>query len=378
MTGEAEQVAVDDPFRVMIVDDSAVIRGLLSRSLEADPGIRVVSSVSDGQMAINALQRQPIDVIVLDIEMPVMDGLTALPKLLAVSPHTKVIMASTLTKRGAEVSMRALEAGAAEYVTKPSAVRDLHAAEDFKRELVAKVRSLGTTARRAGGAARQNARPLAPRLETLRAAAPRAVIALRDMPVGFRPDIIAVGSSTGGPQALFETLGHLAAGIPQPILVTQHMPATFTTILAEHIARQCGMRAAEGRDGEALVGGRCYVAPGNFHMTVEAMRTGPVIRLNQEPPENYCRPSVNPMMRALVEAFGRRVLAVILTGMGQDGLKGCQDVAGAGGAVIAQDEASSVVWGMPGAVATAGICSAVLPLKEIGPFIRKVALRSAA
>ncbi len=385
MADDAQRGSSDGPYRVMVVDDSAVIRGLLARALEGDPQIRVVASVGDGRMAVAAIQRQPIDVVVLDIEMPVMDGLTALPQLLAASPATKVIMASTLTKRGAEISLQAMAAGAADYVPKPTAVREIHGADDFKRELVGKVRTLGAAARRQAGSAQprsatlpSRAAPAIPSPAVPMRRAPRAGIALREMPIGFRPEIIAIGSSTGGPQALFETLGHLAGGLTQPIVVTQHMPATFTAILAEHISRQCGLPTTEGRDGEVLAGGRCYVAPGNYHLTVEAGRTGPAIRLNQNPPENFCRPAVDPMMRALVNAFGRRVLAVILTGMGQDGLKGCEAVAAAGGAVIAQDEASSVVWGMPGAVATAGICSAVLPLKEIGPFIRRVALRSAA
>jgi two-component system chemotaxis response regulator CheB len=371
-----------DPYRVMVVDDSAVIRGLLARTLEADSGIRVVSSVGDGQMALNAIQRQPIDVVVLDIEMPVMDGLTALPKLIAASPHTKVIMASTLTKRNAEISLKALSAGAADYVTKPSATRDIHGADSFKRELVDKVKVLAVQARRSRGPRPQHGVVRQwPGGESgvSRPPAERPKLALRDLPVPFRPDVIAIGSSTGGPQALFGLLGHLSGSITQPILITQHMPATFTMILAEHITRQCGLRAGEARDGEALIGGRVYVAPGNYHMTVDRTSTGPVVRLNQDPPENYCRPSVDVMMRSVAAAYGgRRVLAVILTGMGQDGLKGCQPVAEAGGVVVAQDEASSVVWGMPGAVANAGICNAVMPLLEIGPFVRKLALRSAA
>ncbi len=385
----------------MVVDDSAVIRGLITRALESDPEIRVVASVANGQMAINTLQRQPtIDVIVLDIEMPVLDGLSALPHLLEVDPHVKIVMASTLTAKGADVSLRALRAGAADYIPKPSSTRELTGADNFKRELTEKVKALGQAARRADprkatAAGEPQARPL-PRppvqpaativaqptsgytLPTpMRLKPEPAVVTLRPA-VDIRPDVIAIGSSTGGPQALFEVLQHLKAGIDQPILITQHMPATFTTILAEHITRQCGVQCTEAKDGEPVVGGRAYVAPGDFHMLIVSKNGLPTIQLTKDPPENFCRPAVDPMLRSIVGFWGRKVLAVILTGMGHDGQKGCEQVVQSGGNVVGQDEASSVVWGMPGAVATAGLCSAVLPLKEIGPHIRRMASRRAA
>ncbi|WP_029007427.1 protein-glutamate methylesterase/protein-glutamine glutaminase [Azospirillum halopraeferens] len=380
--------ASPDPFRVMVVDDSAVIRGLLTRALEGDPDIRVVASVGDGQMAISSLQRNTIDVVVLDIEMPVMDGLTAIPKLLAVAPQVKIIMASTLTLRGADISMKCLQAGAADYIPKPTSTREVGNADDFKRELVSKVKALGGAARRAGSRTRGDNRPLTPLRApgapgtltgALRPREPATVTVRPAVAAPARPDIIAIGSSTGGPQALFEVLSHLKGGVTQPILITQHMPATFTTILAEHISRQCGLDAAEAKDGEAIVANRCYIAPGDFHMLVANRGGSNVLQLSKDPPENFCRPAVDPMMRSIVRAYGaRKVLACILTGMGQDGLKGCTEVVNQGGTLIAQDEASSVVWGMPGAVAQAGLCTAVLPLKEIGPYIRKFALRTAA
>ena len=192
-------------------------------------------------------------------------------------------------------------------------------------------------------------------------------------------DILAIGSSTGGPQALFKVLTSIHGTVRQPIVITQHMPATFTTILAEHISRISGYPAAEGIDGEVIESGRVYVAPGDFHMMIEgSVGSGRKLRLDKSPPENFCRPSVDPMLRSVVRAYGRRVLCVILTGMGQDGLIGSRAVVDAGGTVIAQDEASSVVWGMPGAVAQAGLCSAILPLDQIGSQINKLALRSAA
>lgn len=370
----------DDPYRVMVVDDSAVIRGLLTRALEGDPDLRVVASVGDGQMAVNALQRQAVDVIVLDIEMPVMDGLTAIPKLIAIDPLVKIIMASTLTQRGAEISIKALQAGAADYVAKPTSTRELSAADQFKRDLTAKVKVLAASARRAGSRNRPGVRADRPAatVPPIRRPAQPAPVTLRPMPPLFHPDVIAIGSSTGGPQALFEVLSHLKDGPSQPILVTQHMPATFTTILAEHITRQCGIPCAEAKDGEPLTGRRIFLAPGDFHMVLVQRGTTVTLSINKEPPENFCRPSVDPMMRSIARIFGRRTLSVILTGMGQDGMRGCMEVAEAGGVVVAQDEPTSVVWGMPGAVAHAGVANTVLPLKEIGPVIRRFSTRTAA
>jgi two-component system chemotaxis response regulator CheB len=366
----------------MVVDDSAVIRGLLARTLEGDPAIRVVASAGDGAMAVNALARTPVDVIVLDIEMPVMDGIAAIPKLLEVDPAVKIVMASTLTLRGAEVSLKAMSLGAADYVPKPTTTREIGGADGFKRDLVEKVRTLGAAARAAGAGRRAGgvARPLPRPAPAPRAPTPTGsrAFTLRPMPPGpWRADVIAVGSSTGGPQALFEVLQHLK-GAQQPILITQHMPATFTTILAEHIQRQCGIACAEAKDGEPLAGGRAYVAPGDFHMLVTTRNGMPHASLTKDPPENFCRPAVDPMLRSVVQHWGRRVLACVLTGMGQDGMRGCGAVAEAGGVVVAQDEATSVVWGMPGAVATAGHANAVLPVKEIGPHLRQMASRIAA
>ncbi|HEV2673407.1 MAG TPA: chemotaxis response regulator protein-glutamate methylesterase [Aliidongia sp.] len=403
----------------MVCDDSAVIRGLISRNLETDPEIHVVTTVSNGQMALNALSRHPIEVCILDIEMPVMDGLTALPKMIAAQPDLQVVMASTLTRRNAEISMKALAAGAADYLAKPTTSMALNAAAEFKTELAAKVKALGAARRRAAGiavphsnlsSAAASATPTppgpAPRpfgAPTMPGHAPAAPAIARPVgapapigaarpasapgvkaPLSFRaapteiPEIIAIGSSTGGPQALFAVLSALKPGLAQPIVITQHMPATFTTILAEHIERASGIPTHEAAEGMVLQGGHVYVAPGEFHMTIEAQGAQKVVKLLKTPPENYCRPSVDPMLRSLIKLYARRIFTVILTGMGQDGLRGGEAVVAAGGSVIAQDEATSVVWGMPGAVATAGLCSAVLPLAEIAPYIRKVATRAAS
>ncbi len=392
MAGAAQGGRAVDPFRMMVVDDSAVIRGLLTRSLESDPELAVVASASNGQMALGSLKRHEIEIVVLDIEMPVMDGLTALPQLLAVNPTLKIIIASTLTRRGADISMKALASGASDYVTKPVASA-LTSAEDFKRELVAKVKALGH-ARRARlhqvqPARKDDAAPIrspvvpappsaaaTPAVSPTQLPAAGRALALRPLTIE-RVQALAIGSSTGGPQALFRLLEALKADMRQPIFITQHMPATFTAILAEHIQRASGLPTAEGVDGEVVKGGRVYVAPGDFHMTVEAGADGgKIIRLTKTPPENFCRPSVDPMLRSLAQAYGRNLLCTILTGMGHDGLEGSRIVTAAGGAVVAQDEATSVVWGMPGAVATAGLCSAVLPLDEIGPLVRRLAVRA--
>lgn len=385
--------AATDRVRVMLVDDSAVVRGLVTRILEEDPGIHVVASVGNGQMALSALERQDIDVILLDIEMPVMDGMTALPKLLKIDPAVRIIMQSTLTLKGADISMRALEMGAADYIPKPTATRDLAGGLDFKSELLNKVKALGQARRRdpnrkirpgAPPAPYRPATPVGGTTGSSPAAAPAARPSLLH-PVGpltirnnvpEPPDVLAIGSSTGGPQALFTLLGTMRAGtVKQPILITQHMPATFTTILAEHITRVSGWDAREGKDGEIITGGRVYVAPGDFHMVVEVKGADKVLRLTKDAPENFCRPSVDPMLRSISAAYGKRVLVAILTGMGSDGARGGKVVTEGGGTVIAQDEATSVVWGMPGATAQTGICSAILPLPEIAPWMMKLAAR---
>jgi two-component system chemotaxis response regulator CheB len=378
--------------RVMLVDDSAVIRGLFTRSIEADREIEVVASVSDGQMAVNALKRHKIDVAVLDIEMPVMDGLTALPLLLQIDPTLQIIMASTLTRKNAEVSMRALRDGAKDYVTKPSTTSELTSAENFKQELIAKIKALAGSRRspRSVQRAETVANPVAssvsssysarsvtaPAPSTPVASDPARPLALKSVSREM-PEIIAIGSSTGGPQALFAVLGGLRPEIRQPILITQHMPATFTTILAEHLARVTNRPCQEGRTGDIVQPGHIYIAPGDFHMVVEPAPAGKTIKLLTTPPENYCRPSVDPMLRSLARIYGARMLVIILTGMGKDGMLGSSSVVEGGGTVIAQDEATSVVWGMPGAVANAGLCAAVLPLPEIAGFVNRHLLRSA-
>ena len=356
--------------KVMVVDDSAIVRGLFTRILEAEPGIAVVASAGDGGMAIRALGREHPDVILLDIEMPIMDGLTALPKIKELRPDVVVIMASTLTKRNAEISLRALSLGADDYIAKPTSREELRSAEDFKRELVEKVYALA--ARKKGwpvvrpsrrGAAAPAARQVFPARKT---------IELRSVG-GARPEVLAIGSSTGGPKALAECLVPITAGISLPIVITQHMPPTFTEILAKHLGDLTGWPCAEGNDGELIRARHIYVAPGGYHMLVAKQGLHKIIRITDDPPENFCRPSVDPMLRSLAEAYGPNILVLILTGMGSDGHAGCERIVQCGGTVIAQDEQTSVVWGMPGAVAVTGLCSAVLPINEIPGRVSRLA-----
>jgi len=342
--------------RVLLVDDSAAIRGFYRRALESDPSIAVIASVGNGQAALNTLAQSEVDVVVLDIEMPVMDGLTALPKILAARPGVKVLVVSGLTPRGADISYKALVAGAAECVLKPGS--NPGAASEFQRDLVAKVRALADARRAKIGKAAPypKAELRAPKMAASRA--PGAVRA------------IAIASSTGGPSALLQLIPMLKDGPKQPIFITQHMPPRFTTSLAEHLGRVAGRPAAEAVEGEEVRDGRIYVAPGDYHMLIAGTNPSK-IRLTQTPPVNFCRPSADPMLQSLTSVYGNGLLCVVLTGMGADGLAGATGVVAAGGTVIAQDQASSVVWGMPGAVANAGLCSAIMPLDGLGTYIRK-------
>lgn len=353
--------------KVMVVDDSAIVRGLFTRVLEAEPGIAVIASAGDGAMAVRMLGRETPDVIVLDIEMPNMDGLTALPKIKELQPDVIVIMASTLTKRNAEISLRALSLGADDYIAKPSSREEFRSAEDFKRELVEKVQTL---------AARRKGRPVVVRKAASTVVSDifpaRKPIELRSAG-SARPDVLAIGSSTGGPKALADCLKPITAGITLPIIITQHMPPTFTEILAKHLGDVTGWPSVEGVDGDIIMPKHIYVAPGAHHMLVARKGPNKILRITDDPPENFCRPSVDPMLRSMAEVYGPNVLVLILTGMGSDGRAGCERIVQCGGTVIAQDEETSVVWGMPGAVAVTGLCSAVLPINEIPGRVSRLA-----
>jgi two-component system chemotaxis response regulator CheB len=341
-------LAAGRAIRVMLCDDSAVARGALRRMLVGDGGMQVVAQAADGRQAVAMLAAMPAaerpDVVLLDLEMPVMDGLTALPALLRASPRTAVIVASALSRAGAAATMAALAAGASDFVAKPSAAGGGMADPRFQAELRAKV--LGWAGRRAG--------PAAP-----------AVAARRPMAIRQRPRAIAIGCSTGGPQALAALVGALVRPPPVPLLVAQHMPAGFTAHLADHLRRLGRLPCAEARDGERLLPARLYLAPGDRHLLVRDDGGALSAVLSDGPAENFCRPAVDPLLRSLVAACGGAAVAAILTGMGQDGLDGCHALARAGGLVLAQDEASAVIWGMPGAVARAGLAALLAPPEQI-------------
>lgn len=354
------------PIRVMLCDDSAVARGVLARLLGQDASLAVVAQASDGKQALAALAAMPAeqrpDVVLLDLEMPVMDGLTALPLILRAAPGVQVIVASALSQRGAAATMQALRAGAVDYVPKPAAAQGGMADPRFGEELRAKV----------AGWARMRRAPRAPQ------AAPHAVLSVLPKRAG-RPRAIAIGCSTGGPQALAALVGALRQPPPVPVLVVQHMPAGFTALLADHLNRLGRLPCAEARDGEALLPGRLYLAPGDRHLLAKEGAAGALVaQLSDGPPENFCRPAVDPLLRSLVAACGGRVVAAILTGMGHDGLAGCRALAAAGGAVLAQDEASSVVWGMPGAVARAGLAATLAPPEEIAARLLAACMEGSA
>ncbi|MEQ1754657.1 MAG: chemotaxis response regulator protein-glutamate methylesterase [Micropepsaceae bacterium] len=381
MSGAAISSASPSPkganaIKVLVVDDSAVIRGIVSRWIDAAPDMMVAGRAVNGQDALERAKTVKPDVVILDIEMPVMDGITVLPLLLRACPNAKVIMASTLTRRNAEMSLKALALGACDYVPKPTSIGSGDAAEDFRRELLTRISAVGrkrlfqtrateaglSSAGKAGGA-------------TTPAHASRSQFANKHPPIVLRnasfipPQIVAIGASTGGPQALVQVVLAIAPHLNVPVLITQHMPATFTTILAESLSRSSGLKCVEGSTGMRLEPGHVYIAPGDYHMIIKG-KGGP-IELNQNAPENFCRPAVDPMFRSVAAAYGAATLAIVLTGMGADGREGARAIAGANGTILAQDEASSVVWGMPGAVAQAGLASAVLPIQNVGLEIRK-------
>tara|TARA_R110002073_G_scaffold18736_3_gene68988 strand:- start:2774 stop:3940 length:1167 start_codon:yes stop_codon:yes gene_type:complete len=380
MTELAPKLAAEHGMaRVLVIDDSAVARGLMTRWIEEDPDLVLVGSATDGEQGIRKAEELRPDLIILDVEMPKMDGLAALPILLKTVPSCRIVMASTLTRRGGEVTIRALSMGAADYAPKPQAGR-LAGAEEFRRDLLAKLKALAPRPK--------VSRPVAPAAGTaapqVRSAvgapqpmARRAFCPVASAPISRgttprstgRPAIIAIGSSTGGPEALRLVISKFAAGMTAPIVIAQHMPALFTKILAEHLAKASNLTCKEVEHGERLQAGNVYVAPGDFHFTVRRDAAGYYAALDQTAPINFCRPAVDPLFASVAEATGGNALGVILTGMGHDGRDGVRALRGAGGTIIVQDEASSIVWGMPGAVAEAGLADQILPLSEIGSDI---------
>ena len=347
--------------RVMLVEDSAVVRGMVRKWLDSVPDVQVVGSADNGQKAIDLVGAARPDIIVLDIEMPVMDGLTALPGILRKVPQAKVIISSTLSRKNAEVTLRAMSLGASDYITKPSFTRDGQDARSlFKEELVRKVVGLAQAARPTSSVRGEQNTQWSP------IPAANARFKFRKAS-SIQPRVLVIGASTGGPAALTKVFEDLKPQLGTvPVLVTQHMPPTFTALLGEKLAQLSGLKGGEAVAGELVVAGRLYVAPGGKHMRIAKGSGGLVIDLDDGPPINHCKPAVDPLFESVAGHFGNSALAAILTGMGADGAAGSVEIADAGGTVYAQDEASSVVWGMPGATALAGACTAIVDLDKMG------------
>ncbi|MFN7891290.1 MAG: chemotaxis response regulator protein-glutamate methylesterase [Pirellula sp.] len=343
--------------RVLIVDDSTVIRRLLSSALVSDPEIEVVGTAPNGKIAIAKLLQLTPDVVTLDIEMPEMDGLATVLELRKIYPTLPVIMFSTLTQRGAEATLDALANGANDYVTKPANVGSVNEAmQSVRDQLIPKIKSLCKW---------YNDKPL---VTSTSPCNPQAILqspASRSPRVKNRIDVVAIGSSTGGPNALTAVLKDLPRSFPVPILIVQHMPPVFTKHLANRLNQNCALEVVEASPGLVIRSGMVAIAPGDYHMMIHLDGAGVRVELNQIPPENSCRPSVDVLFRSVAENFGANALAVVLTGMGRDGKLGAEVIRDAGGRIFAQDESTSVVWGMPRAVVQSGLADEVLPLSQV-------------
>lgn len=415
MTERAHTRAEGTPYRVLLTDDSGTVRRLVRKLLEREPDIRVVGEAEHGRSAVDLVRQaaasgQPIEIVLLDVEMPVMDGIAALERLAGVRPPPQVIMLSAHTRRGAVVTVKALARGASDYVCKPAARSDRNL-DAFRKELLDKIRSCGAALRSRGqpasaaeaaalrGAAASVARRTEPpttrdrtvpapgpspsRPRVLAAKVPPAAASPGRSPLATplprfaatsrgHPTALAIGSSTGGPQAVMRVLRDLGGQKALPVFLTQHMPPAFTAAFAAQIAQELDLPCSEARHGEPVQPGHVYVAPGDFHLTVEGRPEQASIALSKAPPEHFCRPAVDPMLRSLAAVYRGGLVAVILTGMGSDGAEGCREVVAAGGRIFVQDRETSVVWGMPGAVVAAGLPVTVLPLERIGTRLRKL------
>jgi two-component system chemotaxis response regulator CheB len=347
-----------EPKRILVVDDSALMRRLLSRALEGHADFIVDGTAPDGLAALGAIERRPPDLVTLDVEMPQLDGLATIERIRQRWPRLPVIMCSTLTAAGAGITLDALARGASDYIAKPGSASSLDAnLKAFGEELARKVRALLRL--------RDAARPDAAR-------EPSPPLALTSRPPRRseqRLRLLAIGASTGGPNALAEVLRHLPADLPVPVVVAQHMPPVFTRLLAERLDSMCALPVREGADGAELLPGQVWLAPGDYHMLLTSRGGRVSLCLDQGPPVNFCRPAVDPLLQSAADCYGGDVLTVILTGMGRDGQQGCRQLYARGATIYAQDEASSVVWGMPGAVAREGLAQRVLALADVGPAI---------
>jgi two-component system chemotaxis response regulator CheB len=355
--------------RILISDDSAVMRSLLRAVVTSDAGLEVAGTAADGEAALGAIETLRPDLVLLDVEMPVMDGLMTLKKLRARGYRMPVIMCSSLTQRGAKVTIEALASGASDYVAKPAGQAGREAAmQTLTQDLIPKIQALTNRP--------QPVLPGAARIPLLAPMAP-----FKAQPVDSIPTALIIGVSTGGPAALDILLPSLPANFPLPVLIVQHMPELFTKLFAERLNARCPLQVREAVEGEPVRAGSIYIAKGNWHMEVlPGVRIGlpATVHLSQGPPENHCRPAADVLFRSAAAVYGAGVLAVVLTGMGSDGMLGARFIREHGGSVLAQDQASSAVWGMPGAVAHAGLAHKVLPLNAIAAEIVRLASRAQA
>ena len=343
------------PIRVLIVDDSVVVRRILAKSLDKESDIQVERPAPNGTIAINRVRSDVPDVVILDVEMPGINGFETLRELRRIAPRLPVIMFSTLTDRGAAATIEALALGASDYMAKPSAVSGLaDGLSSLQSEMVSKIRAL------------------CPRQGPAERPAPRSSARPTARPSASPVEIVAIGVSTGGPNALADVFSGFSSAYRTPTLIVQHMPPTFTRLLAQRLDKNCPLHVREGEDGAPVAAGDAWVAPGDYHMVLAGNRESPRLQLTQGEKVQSCRPAVDVLFESVAKQYGSSALAVVLTGMGQDGLRGSEAIHSAGGRVIAQDEATSVVWGMPGYVARANLADEVLPLHEVASTIESI------
>ena len=354
--------------RVLLVDDAVVVRKALSLAIAQDRDLEVAGTAVNGRIALAKFPALKPDIVLLDIEMPEMDGLATVRELRKIDSRVPIIMFSSLTEHGASETLEALSLGATDYVTKPSNVDMTATLDAILRELIPKIRALC-------------------RLPELNATASAAKLRVQTSRIYVPPrprllspvQVVAIGVSTGGPDALARVVPALPADFPAPVVIAQHMPPIFTSLLAARLSAKSALPVRECTSGQLLTPSCVVIAPGDFHMVVTQEDGSILLKTHQGPKENFCRPSVDVLFQSIARVYGSRALVVVLTGMGQDGLKGCEILRGLGARIYVQDEASSVVWGMPGFVARSGLADKVLPLDQIGAeMIRVTALQSAA